>query len=369
MCSEFWHGWFDDWGGHHHVTPVTEAAGNLDEMLRAGASVNIYMFHGGTNFGLTSGANDKGTYHPITTSYDYDAPLDEAGNPTAKYWAFREVIARHADVSADVPTATATPAPSLAVPAAPGAAAVGRARPARAGGRPRHGRHRRRGRTAPGAHAVRDRSRRSRSPARRRSSRSARSGTGPRSSSTGRASASSPATITTRRWRCPPAPAAAWRSWSRTRAGWTTAAASARTRGSSARSASAAPNCGAGTCGRCRLRTSRRSATALRNRPERPGTRASRRAGQLAGPAFARAVFDLAEPADLYLSTAGWGKGIAWVNGFCLGRYWSRGPQRTLYVPGPATRPGGNELIILELHAASATVAFRPGPDLGHTEL
>ena len=74
------------------------------------------MFHGGTNFGLTSGANDKGTYHPITTSYDYDAPLDEAGNPTAKYWAFREVIARHAAVSADVPAATATPAPSFTVP-------------------------------------------------------------------------------------------------------------------------------------------------------------------------------------------------------------------------------------------------------------
>ena len=100
MCSEFWHGWFDDWGGHHHVTPVAEAAGNLDEMLRASASVNIYMFHGGTNFGLTNGANDKGTYEPIITSYDYDAPLDEAGQPTAKYWAFRDVIARHAAESA-----------------------------------------------------------------------------------------------------------------------------------------------------------------------------------------------------------------------------------------------------------------------------
>ena len=116
MCSEFWHGWFDDWGGHHHVTPVAEAAGNLDEMLSANASVNIYMFHGGTNFGLTNGANDKGTYHPITTSYDYDAPLDEAGHPTAKYWAFRDVIARHAAVSADVPAAAATPAPSFTVP-------------------------------------------------------------------------------------------------------------------------------------------------------------------------------------------------------------------------------------------------------------
>ncbi len=56
------------------------------------------------------------------------------------------------------------------------------------------------------------------------------------------------------------------------------------------------------------------------------------------------------------------------MNGFCLGRYWSRGPQRTLYVPGPATRPGANELIILELHAAIAAAPFVPAPDLGHTE-
>ena len=81
----------------------------------------------------------------------------------------------------------------------------------------------------------------------------------PRSSSTAAVSACSPATITTRRWRCPPAPAAAWRSWSRTRAGWTTAPASARPRGSSARCRWPAGNCAAGTCGRCRLTTSRRS--------------------------------------------------------------------------------------------------------------
>ena len=109
-------------------------------------------------------------------------------------------------------------------------------------------------------------------------------------------------------------------------------------------------------------------ARALRDRPEGDRQPAAP-AGQLPGPAFALGVFDLTEAADLYLSTDGWGKGFAWVNGFCLGRYWSRGPQRALYVPGPATRPGANELIILELHAASVAVAFRPGPDLGHTEL
>ena len=96
MCMEFWDGWFDHWGGRHHTTAVEQAAEELDALLAAGASVNVYMFHGGTNFGLTSGANDKGIYRPTVTSYDYDAPLDEAGNPTAKYFAFRDVISRYA---------------------------------------------------------------------------------------------------------------------------------------------------------------------------------------------------------------------------------------------------------------------------------
>jgi beta-galactosidase len=90
----------------------------------------------------------------------------------------------------------------------------------------------------------------------------------------------------------------------------------------------------------------------------------------VAGPAFARATFGLPSPADLFFSTAGLGKGIAWLNGFCLGRYWSRGPQRTLYAPGPVTRKDGNELIILELGAtAGGAVEFVSGPDLGNTEV
>ena len=90
----------------------------------------------------------------------------------------------------------------------------------------------------------------------------------------------------------------------------------------------------------------------------------------LAGPAFARATFDLTNVHDLYLDTSAWGKGVAWVNGFCLGRYWSRGPQHTLYVPAPALRATGNELIVFELHAiAHPEARFVPSPDLGHTEL
>ena len=113
MCSEFWDGWFDNWGAHHHTTPVDQAAQDLDDLLSAGASVNVYMFHGGTNFGFTNGANDKGVFQPIVTSYDYDAPLDEAGDPTAKYWAFREVLARYTRLADDDVPAKRREAPAL----------------------------------------------------------------------------------------------------------------------------------------------------------------------------------------------------------------------------------------------------------------
>jgi beta-galactosidase len=89
----------------------------------------------------------------------------------------------------------------------------------------------------------------------------------------------------------------------------------------------------------------------------------------LAGPLMARAVFELDAPADLFLDTSTWGKGMAWVNGWPLGRYWSRGPQHTLYVPGAATARGINTLVVLETAYARATASFVPWPDLGHTEV
>lgn len=114
MTTEFWIGWFDRWGARHVVRDPDDAARELDEALATGASVNLYMFHGGTNFGFTNGANDKHTYRPTVTSYDYDAPLDEAGDPTPKYTAFRDIIAKYAPVpSGPVPA----PGTKLAVPA------------------------------------------------------------------------------------------------------------------------------------------------------------------------------------------------------------------------------------------------------------
>jgi beta-galactosidase len=363
MCSEFWDGWFDSWGEHHHVTSALDAAGELDALLSAGASVNIYMFHGGTNYGLTSGANDKGTYAPVTTSYDYDAPLDEAGNPSAKYWAFRDVLAKYAPVPAERPS-PAVPAPAFSSPVSqvvplwtvlqrlgawhscddpvsadelgqvqgftlyqadinlpgvnvtgPAVLAVGEVRDRaqvflnrQAVGVLARDHHDRALPLPSGAWGliellVEDQG---------------RVDYGPRiGEPKGLIGPVTLGGVPVRDWRVLPMP----------------------------------------------LSDLTPVTSALRALP------ASEAPSGVAGPAFARAVFDLSSTADLFLSTAGLGKGIAWLNGFCLGRYWSRGPQRTLYAPGPVTRKDGNELIILELGAtAGGAVEFVSGPDLGHTE-
>jgi len=96
FCMEFWNGWFDHWGEKHHSRNVKSAAKVLDKMLSAGASVNIYMFHGGTNYNFWNGANEnKGKYQPTITSYDSDAPLNESGDPTEKYFAYQRIISKH----------------------------------------------------------------------------------------------------------------------------------------------------------------------------------------------------------------------------------------------------------------------------------
>ncbi|OXB60584.1 hypothetical protein ASZ78_015763, partial [Callipepla squamata] len=88
--SEFYTGWLDHWGHRHAVVPSQTIAKTLNEILARGANVNLYMFIGGTNFAYWNGANMP--YMSQPTSYDYDAPLSEAGDLTEKYFALREVI-------------------------------------------------------------------------------------------------------------------------------------------------------------------------------------------------------------------------------------------------------------------------------------
>ncbi|XP_072416594.1 beta-galactosidase [Chiloscyllium punctatum] len=104
--SEFYTGWLDHWGKKHSVIKKEVVAKSLDEILALGANVNMYMFVGGTNFAYWNGANSP--YWPEPTSYDYDAPLSEAGDPTDKYFSVRQVIGKYKTLPAG-PVLPATP--------------------------------------------------------------------------------------------------------------------------------------------------------------------------------------------------------------------------------------------------------------------
>ncbi|UAL52621.1 glycoside hydrolase family 35 protein [Metabacillus dongyingensis] len=103
MCAEFWIGWFDHWGGKHHTREAADVAAEYEKMVARGASVNFYMFHGGTNFGYMNGANHYEFYTPTITSYDYDALLTEWGDPTEKYHAVKQVLSKYTDVPKENP--------------------------------------------------------------------------------------------------------------------------------------------------------------------------------------------------------------------------------------------------------------------------
>lgn len=92
MCAEYWNGWFDHWGEEHHVRPYKEIVEDFKTFMDNDWSINVYMFHGGTNFNFWNGANHPGTYQPTVTSYDYGALLTEAGDRTEAYYKFREIL-------------------------------------------------------------------------------------------------------------------------------------------------------------------------------------------------------------------------------------------------------------------------------------
>jgi beta-galactosidase len=350
MCTEFWNGWFDRWGGVHVTRDVADAAADLDELLSAGASVNLYMFHGGTNFGFTNGANDKHTYRPTVTSYDYDAPLDEAGDPTPKYAAFRGVIARHAPVP-DAPV----PEPSkklnvLDIPLTQVSPLFGSLD---------------------------------------RLGRAVSSHTPLTMESLGQSfgfvlyetalTVGGPALLNV----------GSVRDRAQVFVGGQPVGVLEREKHERALTFTVPPggamlsllveNQGRVNYGEAihdrkgligAVTVNGAELTGWTNRPlpldDLGGLVFASAEAPAVGPAFHRGEFTVDEPADTFLDPAGWTKGNAWINGFPLGRFWSRGPQRRLYVPGPALRSGTNEVILLELEAtARQTVDLRDSPDLG----
>ena len=105
MCSEYWSGWFDGWGTAHQTRPSDAMVKGISTMLENGISFSLYMTHGGTSFANWAGANNTG-FAPDCTSYDYDAPIDEQGAATEKYYQLRELLQKYSDQKLpDVPKA------------------------------------------------------------------------------------------------------------------------------------------------------------------------------------------------------------------------------------------------------------------------
>ncbi|MFF1908776.1 beta-galactosidase family protein [Kitasatospora sp. NPDC058218] len=360
-AMEFWIGWFDRVGGPHHVRDPEESARALDDLLATGASVNLYMAHGGTNFGFWAGANHFGAhpydagYEPTTTSYDYDAPIGEAGELTEKFHAFRSVIARYAPLP-DLPLPE--PAPRIA-PQRLGSA-TGRARLLAA------------------LDAL---------------SAPLRSAAPEPMEKVGQSLG-----LIHYRTRVPgPRPALPLRIdgigdrahvfadgvplgvLDRNAPGETLSLATGPTGVTLDILVEALGRVNYGPqlddrkgIGRGVSHGSQRLFDwEIRPLPlTDPGPLAFEQDAAPAedgDPVFHRFEAALDTPADAFVALPGWGRGLLWLNGFLLGRYTRQGPQRTLYAPAPLWRPGRNELVLLELETHATAVELRDAPDLGTT--
>jgi beta-galactosidase len=107
MCGEYWSGWFDYWGRPHETRTVSSLIGSLSDMMDRKISFSLYMAHGGTTFGQWGGANSP-PFGANVASYDYNAPIDESGHPTDKFFAVRELLKKHlneGEVVPDIPPA------------------------------------------------------------------------------------------------------------------------------------------------------------------------------------------------------------------------------------------------------------------------
>lgn len=340
MNGEFYPGWFDTWGRLHRTGEVGQTVGELEYMLRHGMSFSIYMAHGGTSFGLWSGADRP--FLPDTSSYDYDAPISEAGWPTEKFARIRELFAQHLLPGETLPAAPAShpviaiapfslteTAPVLANLPAPlrmerprniesfdhsrGCTVYRTTLPAGPAGTL----------TVKAAHdfawvfldgrqvGVMDRrTRRFRVdlPARAKPAQLdflvesvGRVNFGVEVAD--RKGLHAPVEFKPRGDAAPATELTGWEVFP--------------------------------------LPLDERELAALHWQPAR--TEAA------AGPAFWRGTFTAPQAADTFLDLRSRGKGVVWVNGRCLGRFWNIGPTQTMYCPGPWLRAGANEIVVLDL--------------------
>ncbi len=115
MCSEFWSGWFDHWGRKHETRDAATMVSGIKDMLDRNISFSLYMTHGGTTFGWWGGANNP-AYSAMCSSYDYDAPISEAGWTTPKYFQLRDLLKQYLPEGETLPEPPAA-FPVISVPA------------------------------------------------------------------------------------------------------------------------------------------------------------------------------------------------------------------------------------------------------------
>ena len=338
MCSEFWSGWFDHWGRRHETRDAETMVNGIRDMLDRNISFSLYMTHGGTTFGHWGGANCP-PYSAMCSSYDYDAPISEAGWATPKYYRLRELLQAYADsaqVIPDVPKAY----PVIEIP------------------------------------AIRF------------------TETAPLFENLPQAQESKdihPMEYFDQGWgtilyrtQLPEVEAGTVllvdevHDWAQVYADGQLLGRMDRRRGETTLTL---PALKAGTqldilveaMGRVnfdRAIHDRKGITEkveLRTAASRvelkdwqvysfptDGKFASKKqfrtgSGKLDVPAYYRATFDLKETGDVFLDLQTWGKGMVWVNGKAIGRFWRIGPQQTLYMPGCWLKKGKNEIVVLDL--------------------
>jgi beta-galactosidase len=337
MCGEFYPGWFDTWGAPHHLGDTKRYLADLETMLAEGASFSIYMAHGGTTFGLWAGADRP--FKPDTSSYDYDAPISEAGWIGEKFRLTRDLMSKYLLPGETLPEPPpANPVMSVPLFTLTETAPVFANLPAAIAD------------TAPRNMEAYDQ------------------GQG----------------CILYRTLLPAGPAAtlrvehahdfAWVFVDGQRAG----VMDRRTRRYQVPlPARTAPvqldilveamghvNFGQeihdrkGLQGPVRLVDEAGDETFLSDSwqiyplrldaPMLAGLKWAQ-SGPARGPAFWRGTFEVSRPADTFLDLSRWGKGVVWINSHCLARFWNIGPTQTACVPGAWLRPGRNEVVVLDL--------------------
>lgn len=332
MCGEYYSGWFDTWGAPHRRGSAAGAVADIQTMLKMNGSFSLYMAHGGTSFGLWGGCDRP--FRPDTSSYDYDAPISEAGWTGEKFQAYRDGMKPFLQPGETLPAA---PAPNPVIAIKPFALKE----------------------SCTVAAALPDKVIRAVSPQPIEQYDISRG-------------------IVSYRVTLPAGPAGtleatkvrdlAWISIDGKQVGTFDTRHRRFSVDLPARSKPATLEILLYTIARVNFgveihdRKGLHGPVRFNGQPlENWEIRAidfdadavlpplTWKTGRAQGAAFWRGSFDVTQNGDTFLDMSGWGQGIVWVNGRCLGRYWSIGPTQTMYLPGPWIKQGRNEVVVLDL--------------------